>query len=139
MIKSVLLICLFVGFLSMLAVDGKNAEWIGFLLIIVLFLFMFNELKNIRISFQDEDVFCSEFMSVSPEKETLQRVVSDRVAEITGQKPLDVESDLEVTENGYSLNSIYVIIAQGSAKEVQDELQRTFSFEGFTVVEREAP
>ncbi len=134
MLVSLLLSCLFFGLISMILPSGRKTEWIYVLLISVLILSVGSHLGKMNFSLPQTEDVSIETPDLFPESVALQTAVSNYVFSLTGQMPLSVESDLKCQENVYELTWIRVVIRSGKEWEVQDALQKYFSFQGFTVV-----
>lgn len=134
MLVSLLLSCLFFGLISMILPSGRKSEWIYVLLISVLILSVGSHLGMMDFSIPETEDVSSEASDLLPESVALQSAVSNHVFSLTGQMPILVESDLQRRENTYELTWIRVVIRSGNEQEVQDALQKDFSFQGFTVV-----
>lgn len=137
MLVSLLLSCLFFGLISMILPSDKKTEWIYVLLICVLILSVGSHLSNVDFTLPEPGEYFPQDVAVFPEAAALESAVSSKVCSLTGQTPLSVESDLQRQENGYELTRILVVIQSGNEKEVQDALQKSFSFPGFSVVSKE--
>ena len=138
MLVSLLLSCLFFGLISMVLPSGRKTEWIYVLLISVLILSVGSHLGAMDFSLPEtEDIF-GKAPDLLPESAALQSAVSNHVFSLTGQMPLSVESDLQRREDTYVLTWIRVVIRSGNEQEVQDALQKDFSFPGFTVIREDS-
>jgi len=134
MLTGLLLFCLFFGLISAVAPKGRGREWVGFLLIIVLFL-------SLGLSFMDgfsslPSVTAPETGAEMPDagQTALHTVISAEVYRITGQYPAGIESDLVWEEGDMRLSYVRVILSEGQPEEVKNALEKTFSFRGFTVI-----
>ena len=131
--QSLLLVCLFFGLISMIVPLSPKREWIYLLLFFVVALSLGKTLlsSDFSVTFSSDQV--PEYTASLPESAALNSVVCARVTELTGSPPRSVENDLSLTENGYRLTRISVVLQSGNAKEVQNALEESFSFQGFRV------
>ena len=134
MLVSLLLSCLFFGLISMILPSGRKSEWIYVLLISVLILSVGSHLGKMDFALPQIEDVSTGTPDLLPESAALQSAVANHVFSLTGQMPLSVESDLKRRDDGYELTWIRVVIRSGKEQEVQDVLQKTFSFKGFTVI-----
>ncbi len=137
MLVSLLLSCLFFGLISMILPSDKKTEWIYVLLIAILILSIGSHLSNMDFTLPEPEEFFPENVSAFPESAALESAVSLQVYSLTGQSPLSVESDLQRKGDDYELTRISVVLRSGNEKEVQDALQKSFSFQGFIVTSQE--
>ena len=133
MLQSLLLTCLFFGLISMIIPNTSKTEWIYFLLLFVVISSLGSTLLRSDVSMEFSSAEGVEYTSSLPESAALNSVVYARVSEITGSPPRLVENDLTLSENGYRLTRISVVLQSGNAKEVQNALEESFSFQGFQV------
>lgn len=137
MFRSLLLSCLFFGLISMILPYDRRSEWMSLLLIAVLMLSFVGNFSAADWVFPESEEIVSETSEVLPEAAALRSAVSSEIFSLTGEPPVSVESDLEKQGDSYSLTQIRVVIRVGNEKEVQDALQKAFSFQGFTVIREE--
>ena len=104
------------------------------MLIFVLIVSIGSQVGKMDLSLPEIENFQFEINGVFPEASVLETIVSNRVHSLTGQNPVSVESDLERLGDSYKLTWIRVVIPSGNEQEVQNALQKDFSFQGFTVV-----
>ncbi|MBQ1965148.1 MAG: hypothetical protein II348_00530 [Clostridia bacterium] len=133
MLQSLLLTCLFFGLISMIIPNTSKKEWIYLLLLFVVISSLGFTLLRSEVSMEFSSAEGVEYTSSLPESAALNSVVYTRVSEITGSPPRLVENDLTLSENGYRLTRISVVLQSGNAKEVQNALEESFSFQGFQV------
>ncbi len=138
MLKALLIACLFFGLITMILMEDRRSEWIYLLLLSVLVFSVGSGLIGTDFALPDREEFLPDQESFLPESEALASAVSDEVLMLTGERPVSVRSDLRRDEDSYSLTRIRVVIRTGDETEVQNALQKSFSFEGFTVVREEA-
>lgn len=134
MLKAVLIVCLFFGLISMVAVGGKKQEWIYLLLLFTLVLSVGADFVRREIFLPESDGDSVETYQALPESQALHSAVASHVRTLTGEYPLSVESDLAVDGEEYRLTYIRVVIRTGDEKEVERALCQTFSFRGFSVI-----
>lgn len=137
MLKALLIVCLFFGLISMIAIGGKKQEWIYLLLLFILVLSVGADLLKREVSLPESDVNSAETYQALPETQALHSAVASHVRTLTGEYPVSVESDLSSNGEDYGLTYIRVVIRVGDAKEVERALCQSFSFGGFAV--RRAP
>ena len=129
-----MLFCIFFGLIGVLCPSGRAQEWIGFLLIVVLFL----SVGSLFVTGLPELPDFSPVEESVEEGETyrvaLHAAVSSEVVRLTGAEPLEVTSDLSVSSDRAVLSEIRVTLRSGDPQEVYDGLEKAFSFRGFTVV-----
>lgn len=137
MLQSVLLLMLFVGLISMLLTDDGKGRYVRFLLIVVMLLSLVAKIGDAEWDFPETEAVQTSLSSVTPEKEALHALISERICRITGSQPILIESDLQGAGETWQLTEIYVVIERGDCEEVRNDLRQTFSFDGFVVRQKE--
>lgn len=129
-----MLFCLFFGLIGVLSPSGRAREWIGFVLIVVLFL-SFGSMAVAGVpDFPQISSGVDPVDEWAPYRLALHAAVSAEVARLTGSPPAEVTSDLSGASGEAVLSEIRVTLCAGDPQEVCHGLEKAFSFSGFTVI-----
>lgn len=133
MLRSLLLLSLFVGLISMLVPDDRKGQTVRFLMIVIMLLSFVGGMLNFSVKIPWMEVVEEDVPADVPLRAALHNAVKSRVHSFTGSYPISVESDFSIEGEGCVLSVIRVVIVTGNVEEVADDLKKAFSFDGFDV------
>lgn len=133
MFRSLLLLSIFVGLVSMVLPEGRRNKSLALLLMVIMLFSVASSVLRFSVEFPLSEDLSPTVQTASPERAALHFAVRERVRQFTGSEPISVESDLDGSGEDWHLTEILVVIATGNSEEVLHDLQQTFSFDGFRV------